>query len=831
MNYKNGVLILCLIICVLFSISSVVAFDTNDNITADDLTTDYEPQLIKQIENDEIISVDDGTFKALQDKINNATEGSTITLENDYSGDLIKISNPLTIEGLGHAISGKFEISANNVILKNITFINNAGSDFGGAIYLGGSDNIVSDCRFVNNSATYGGAIYWDGANGVVSGCSFEDNSAELIVGAIYWDGADGIISECSFVNNSANDMCGVIYGANVVNCTFINNFASRYGAICSCSIADCSFVNNSADYGGSVGLSDVVNCTFISNFAQCCGAVCDSNAVNCTFINNFANDDSGAIYQCSAENCTFISNHADANGGAMCYGFAVNCTFITNSANGQGGAIYNSATVNCRFISNSAGNNGGAIYLYNNGTAFGCSFVDNSAFYGGAVYMYAENGTVSNCSFVNNSGEYFGGAIYWYGNNGTVSNCSFVNNIAQYNGGAIYWNGNNGTIFKCKSYNEYAEGYNDIYLAGNNITLIDNKENSAISLLVTQNKGVTTLTASLTPTNANGSVVFTINDMEWTVEIESGNAILVLSDLEAGNYTATASYNGNSELKASTSNTVTFSIADKENSTINLLVTQNKRVTTLTASLTPTNANGSVVFTINDMEWTVEIESGNAILVLSDLEAGNYTATASYNGNSELKASTSNTVTFSIADAYHVLTANPVTKIYGTSAKLVVNLADNEGNYIENADVNVVIGSVTKTIKTNAEGKATMDITNAPGTYTAKITYTDANTTAKITVKKATPKLTAAKKTFKKSVKTKKYTVTLKNNNNKVMKNKYITLKVNKKTYKVKTNSKGQATFKITNLNKKGTFTAVVKYAGDSYYNAKTVKPKIIVK
>ena len=70
-----------------------------------------------------------------------------------------------------------------------------------------------------------------------------------------------------------------------------------------------------------------------------------------------------------------------------------------------------------------------------------------------------------------------------------------------------------------------------------------------------------------------------------------------------------------------------------------------------------------------------------------------------------------------------------------------------------------------------------------------------------------------------------------MKTNQNKVMKNNYITLKVNKKTYKVKTNSKGQATFKITNLNKKGTYTAVVNYAGSKYYNAKTVKPKIIVK
>ena len=55
--------------------------------------------------------------------------------------------------------------------------------------------------------------------------------------------------------------------------------------------------------------------------------------------------------------------------------------------------------------------------------------------------------------------------------------------------------------------------------------------------------------------------------------------------------------------------------------------------------------------------------------------------------------------------------------------------------------------------------------------------------------------------------------------------------LNVNKKIYKVKTNAKGQATFKINNLNKKGTFTAVVKFAGNKYYNAKTVNTKITVK
>ena len=122
-----------------------------------------------------------------------------------------------------------------------------------------------------------------------------------------------------------------------------------------------------------------------------------------------------------------------------------------------------------------------------------------------------------------------------------------------------------------------------------------------------------------------------------------------------------------------------------------------------------------------------------------------------------------------------------------------------------------------------------------APGKYKVTLTFSLAGKSLSknysIKIIKATPKLTAAKKTFKKSVKTKKYTVTLKNNLNKLMKSTLVTLNVNKKIYKVKTNAKGQATFKINNLNKKGTFTAVVKFAGNKYYNAKTVKAKIIVK
>ena len=100
--------------------------------------------------------------------------------------------------------------------------------------------------------------------------------------------------------------------------------------------------------------------------------------------------------------------------------------------------------------------------------------------------------------------------------------------------------------------------------------------------------------------------------------------------------------------------------------------------------------------------------------------------------------------------------------------------------------------------------------------------------TTPKVT-KKAT-KITAKKATFKAKKKTKKYTIVLKSGK-KVVKKVKVTLKVGKKTYKATTNSKGKATFKITKLNKKGKYNAVIKFAGNKNFKATSKKVKITVK
>ena len=96
--------------------------------------------------------------------------------------------------------------------------------------------------------------------------------------------------------------------------------------------------------------------------------------------------------------------------------------------------------------------------------------------------------------------------------------------------------------------------------------------------------------------------------------------------------------------------------------------------------------------------------------------------------------------------------------------------------------------------------------------------------------VNKKASKIVAKKKTFKAKTKVKKYTITLKSGK-KPIKKVLVTLKVKGKTYKVKTNAKGKATFKIKNLKKKGKYTATIKFKGDKTYKSATKKVKITVK
>lgn len=165
----------------------------------------------------------------------------------------------------------------------------------------------------------------------------------------------------------------------------------------------------------------------------------------------------------------------------------------------------------------------------------------------------------------------------------------------------------------------------------------------------------------------------------------------------------------------------------------------------------------------------------------------------------------------------------------------LTISLKDlSTGQVMVNQKLKITFSNgKTASATTNMNGVATY-VVPFTGTVTATASYSGTGLTYsasnKVVIKKATPKITGAKKTYKVKLKTKSYTATIKVNN-KVMKNTKLTLKVGGKTYSAKTNSKGQATFKINKLTKKGSFNAVISFAGNAYYNKASKTVKIITK
>ena len=267
---------------------------------------------------------------------------------------------------------------------------------------------------------------------------------------------------------------------------------------------------------------------------------------------------------------------------------------------------------------------------------------------------------------------------------------------------------------------------------------------------------------------------------------------------------------------------------------TINITFSDVWSVTNLYSNTTSMIEGSLISLNIGGKSYYAMIHDGKASVKVKFDAGGDYTLTAEYKNNKFI----SNVVEFDfeVKKKKTTLTGNSVSKIYGGSEKSVITLKDNNGQPIPNTKITFSINGQSTTIKTNAKGQATMALSLAPKTYTATVKYSgnskysNATTKVKIVVKKATPKIAASKKIFKLKAKTKKYTVILKNNKGKVMKNTQMTLTIKGKTYKAKTNSKGQATFALK-LTRVGNYQAIVKFAGTKYYNAVTKKAIIVVR
>ena len=762
-----------------------------------------------------------GTIAELNETINGGSS-SSITLDNDYTYNAstdsgftsgIIVSRDLTIDGQGHTIDlgGKIRflqstISGINLVLKNIN-IKNGNAAYGCAVYIINGSGSFINSTFTDNNATNGGAVNIENGRGSFINSTFTGNNA----------GYGGVV----YITNGSGSF---------INSTFTGNAAYRGGAVnidkSNYSFANSTFTGNNAVYGGAVNIEDsigsFINSTFAGNNAVNGGAVHIENSIgsfiNSTFTGNNAMYGGAVnIYTGSGSfiNSTFTNNNA-TNGGAVFIenGSFINSTFTGNDAV-YGGAVYieNGSFINSTFTGNHAIYAGGAVYI-ENGSFINSIFTNNNAGVGGAVFI--ENGSFINSTFTGNDAVY-GGAINLHGVSGSFINSTFTGNNATYDGGAICILQGNGTAILCR-FNKDSDTIC-------NVTVIPAILN-VLNYTSTYQSGEK-LEFNLTADN------MVLDGFNTTVDIYKDSALIYtvygltgegwIVDLSPGEYTAVLSLTDHPDVNSSNA-TISISLG---NTTVVIEPIINPKIgKEITINYT-TNSNGTATIKVND-EVIPDAKFTPGTL-------GIYNVVVEVTENEYYKAG-SNKTTFAIK-LNSEISASPVSTTYNVGKYMVITLKDSNGKHINDAVLTVNLGSVKK-YTTNANGQVKINVgTLVPKTYNAKITYAGSNIyesstgSVKVIVKKAKPKITAKSTHFKFKIKTKKYTAIFKDNKNKALKNTKVTLKVNGKTYSVKTNNKGQSVFKITNLRKIGSYIAVITVPANKYYNKVTKNVKITVK
>ena len=799
------------------------------------------------------------------------------TTDDSYGGAVCMYSGTVEncnfVNNYASTYGGAIMFSSTGTV-SNCNFAGN-NATHGGAVYFhdGGS---VSNCNFINNKATGtgnydgGGAVYfYNDGTGSVTNCNFTDNTATREGGAVYFNGT-GEVTNCTFVNNSAIIDGGAILmrSGSVENCNFTDNRARSGGGVYIVNmgtVSICNFINNTAtDEGGAVMLGEgtVINCNFTGNTVTGEGGAIRIDygiVLICKFTNNSANN-GGAIFGLFVSDVTFdtciLKTDSDTITPTRILPPTLNVDNFTTFYGTNEKLTFDLKTNSSIPVPN--GNISISVYFKGNN-----SWVGNYSCLSGEGWIpdlrvgsyyaifdteYAEFQPVNrSITVIIPVGKYYVNVTSLATNNKTV-NITAKTNVPK----NITWDGKllfilpngtqieatygaNGTWWAEHTFDDYSEyKVNATYVGLDNVTVNNgtitiNKVNSTITLdnIVldygeTKNVTVTTTGATGITAKIDGNNVTVINN--YTIQIPV---------LDAGTYNLTVT---------------TITDDDHNPITKEVNITVNKVNSTLTVGdivfdysssgsiiVSVTGADGVNANVVGQPKAVVKVNGTN--ITVSDLDAGTYTLTVTAIADKNHNNITKN-ATITVNKLKTELTGNAITITYNVNKDLVITLKDSTGKALSGVKVTVDLnGAKTYTADKNGQVKVSTKGL-APKAYTAKVTfsgdtnYDKSTKDIKVTVKKATPKLTAKKKTYKTTPKTKKYTIVLKDNTGKAIKKAKVTLKVKGKTYKATTNSKGKATFKITKLNKKGTFKATITYKGNKYYNkiSKKAKIKVIV-
>ena len=301
-------------------------------------------------------------------------------------------------------------------------------------------------------------------------------------------------------------------------------------------------------------------------------------------------------------------------------------------------------------------------------------------------------------------------------------------------------------------------------------------------------------------PEDATGYLLVDVDGNQTFVPVKNGKATAEMPKLNPGNYTATITYTGDNKYDPITTTkdiTVESNVPDNA-----LTIPETSSTDSPTYSINlSSDATGYLEVDVDGKKYLAPLENGTASVTVPGLSNGDHNVTVTYSGDDKYskvsKSTTLNVNASSATPVYAIAQNKDVSALYSAAASYKV-LVTKDGKAVGAGEsVTFNFNGKNTVVKTDANGYATLMLNTKVKvkTYTVTAEYNGVKVSNKV---KVTHVIKASNKKVKKSKKVTKVKVTLKKVNGKVLKSKKITIKFKGKKYKVKTNKKGVATWKV---------------------------------
>ena len=533
----------------------------------------------------------------------------------------IKIDKTIKINGNGFYISGNnvakaLSISASNVVIANLTFINCSSdnyhqglSDIATAVYWSGYDGNLINCTFMN---CYSSNVKITGTNCIIQYCTFIKSNSSLWEGFVDWDGVYGVLSHCNFsscISSGSNAISWNGYGGKLLNSNF--KFFS-YSPVVMWMFKD----------------GDIINCTFNGN------SNLKSNIDNRNiFIKTYNEYDWVNYYKLNPHFSVNMSDFYSSDAGKIIVSLAPEATgtmyiYLYNSTNNK---LVKSYSPRCY--------NGQVYNLYNQ--KYGNYSVVIK--YSGDDYFTSKSVTL-NCNVLRHDSE-----IKLDLDNISHGESLMISPIIsnQYSGEIDLYLDNSlySTIAVGQelTINDLSTGNHEIHVIykGDNYyksceyksTFVVFKNNSKIEVSsygIYENEVMFSIT---TNEDATGNITINFNDENYSCEIDEGEAEIYVPIEDVGYYTFNIIYSGDSNY-----NTKIFKYTEYL-----MFETDFGVYSDVSAGYgveIPFNFNddvtGHVVITLFNKTFSQKIVDGEIKITIGEIKPGNYTYYLNYSGDSK---------------------------------------------------------------------------------------------------------------------------------------------------------------------------------------------------